>query len=227
MRIAAIGEFVLWILLAILVALFQSELVLFGLQATYGSIQDTPVAVLEKLAIVSPAFPSVIGLAALVRLATLGMRLQDVIGFQWQELSGDLKTGLMVGALCVGITFASLSILSRFVSVPPLGEMPAYYHLYFATVGAVLPGFFEEVYFRRLLMYFGRTIPISLSVVISAAAFAMWHIGSPAYLFHTFVLGLIWGALFYRKGRLFPVIIAHCCANSLFGFALFFGLSII
>ena len=71
MRIAAIGEFVLWILLAILVALFQSELVLFGLQATYGSIQDTPVAVLEKLAIVSPAFPSVIGLAALVRLATL------------------------------------------------------------------------------------------------------------------------------------------------------------
>ena len=63
--------------------------------------------------------------------------------------------------------------------------------------------------------------------MISAGVFAVWHIGSPAYLVHTFLLGLIWGVLFVRTGRLLPAIIAHCTANSLFGLSLYFGLPLL
>ncbi len=61
---------------------------------------------------------------------------------------------------------------------------------------------------------------------VSALAFALWHVGTPIYLIHTFVLGMIWGALFLSTGRLAPSIFAHVFANMGFGLLLLSGLEI-
>jgi membrane protease YdiL (CAAX protease family) len=140
-----------------------------------------------------------------------------------RRLPGDLALGALVGAISLAVTVTSLRLMSSHVALPPIEQFPVAMHIFFATVGALVPGVFEELYFRGLLFRVGAGAPKTLLVFVSAAAFAVWHIGTPAYLPHTFLLGLLWGTLFAATGRLAPSIIAHIVANASFGVLLISG----
>jgi hypothetical protein len=74
-----------------------------------------------------------------------------------------------------------------------------------------------HLYFRGMMARVGQALPAALVLVLTAAAFSAWHIGTPAYLPHTFALGLAWGALAFATKRLAPSIVAHTAANAGFG----------
>lgn len=225
-RAAALVELMAWMVLAYAVAAHQTQIIGFLLTAIWGAPSNVPPAVLQHLAYVSPLFPLFLGGLALVRLAIAGRTRESVIFFSAAKLPVDLVLGVAIGAASVAITIVSLRLLSAHVPLPPLDHFPPAMHLYFATIGAVVPGIFEEIYFRGLVFRVGEGLPGALLVLIGAVGFAVWHIGTPAYLVHTFILGLIWAALVAATGRLAPSIFAHSFANAGFGFLLLSGFTI-
>jgi membrane protease YdiL (CAAX protease family) len=105
----------------------------------------------------------------------------------------------------------------------PAADFPPHLHLYFMTVGAVIPGFCEELFFRGMLFRIGANTPGWLLVLLSAAGFALWHLNTPLYLVHTFVLGVMFGVLVLMTKRVAPAAIAHTVANAAFGALLLTG----
>jgi membrane protease YdiL (CAAX protease family) len=99
-------------------------------------------------------------------------------------------------------------------------------HVYFMTIGALVPGVCEELFFRGMLMRVGSHLPKTVLIMLTAAAFSAWHIGTPAYLPHTFLLGLIFGVLATVTRRLAPSIIAHTIANAGMGLLFLLGINI-
>jgi membrane protease YdiL (CAAX protease family) len=104
--------------------------------------------------------------------------------------------------------------------------LPPPVHLYFMTIGALVPGVCEELFFRGMMMKVGSRLPRVAIIVLTAIAFSVWHIGTPAYLPHTFLLGLIFGILANASGRLAPSMIAHTIANAGMGLLLLSGFNI-
>lgn len=218
-----VGELLFWAGASTALALNQVKIIVFALTTLYGDPSQAPPGVLQNLTLVSPVFPLLLGLAAWVRLTMLSPKGSQLFGFHGASLSSDLLLGLGSGILALGVAVVSLKLLALRFELPPLSRFPWHYHLYFATVGALIPGVFEEVYFRGLLFRIAPRLPRALMLALSAAVFALWHIGTPVYLLHTFVLGLIFGALTISTGRLAPGIIAHVTANAGFGLLLLAG----
>lgn len=207
-------EVLLWIAVGVALMANAEPIVIAALSAVYGAPQNAPPALLTNLYLVSPLFPLILGLIAAARLKLGGDRLRTLIGFQTATLSKDIALGLAVGAIGLAVALASLKLLAPYLDVPPLQAMPIHAHLFFMTVGAVVPGFCEELYYRGMLFNIAEAPPSWLIVVLSAAGFALWHIGTPIYLAHTFVFGLMLGALTVATRRLAPAIIAHTGANA-------------
>ena len=189
----------------------------------YGAPSDAPTSVLQNLSLVSPVFPLFIGILALVRLAFAGTSFGTLAGFSRSTIGSDFAWGLSLGAVAIFVTVWSMRAVATYAPLPPFNQFPIYFHLYFATVGAIIPGVFEEIYFRGLLIRIGEGMPKIVLLLLSATAFSIWHIGTPAYLPHTFILGLMWGIMALLTGRLAPSIIAHVTANSGFGMVLLSG----
>jgi membrane protease YdiL (CAAX protease family) len=63
----------------------------------------------------------------------------------------------------------------------------------------------------------------ALLILITSLSFASWHILSPTYLPHTFLIGVILGITYYRTRRLLPVMLAHSLANMSAGVLIFKG----
>jgi membrane protease YdiL (CAAX protease family) len=207
-------EVLIWIGAAATLMANAEPIVIAALSALYGAPQNAPPALLANLYLVSPIFPLILGVVAAVRLKLGGDRLRTLIGFQAATLPKDIALGLMVAAIGLAVTLASLKLLAPYLAVPPLQAMPIHAHLFFMTVGAVIPGFCEEFYYRGMLFNIAETPPSWLMVLLSAIGFALWHIGTPIYLAHTFVFGLMLGALTVTTRRLAPAIIAHTGANA-------------
>jgi membrane protease YdiL (CAAX protease family) len=130
-------------------------------------------------------------------------------------LAGDVWRGAVTGLLCVIVFFGSLRVLrSLGVAAPDFSSLTLTHHLFFSTVGALIPGISEELYFRGFLMARFRDLRPTLLIVLTSASFALWHIQSPSYLLHTFIIGLILGLTVYRTQRLLPAMIAHTLANA-------------
>ncbi len=220
-------ELLLWGGIAVLIATHTSELIVFALTVAYGDPAKTPPAVMGLLGYVSPVFPLLLGMLALLRLKFGGVHVGALIGFSGRTVMTDIAIGLVVGAISIAIAVASLRIMSAYASAPPFHQMPSSMHIYYATVGALTPGVFEELYFRGMMFRVGAAIPKLLVLLVTAVVFSLWHISSPIYLVHTFILGLLWGALVWRTGRLAPAILSHCVANAGFGFLLLSGYKII
>jgi membrane protease YdiL (CAAX protease family) len=217
-------EVVIWIALAVGLMANAEPLVVAVLSALYGAPQNAPAAVLANLYLVSPIFPLILGCIAAVRLKLAGVHLSPLIGLSAANFAKDLPTGLVVAAIGVALTIASLKLFAPYLSVPPLQAMPVHAHLFFMTVGAVISGLCEELYYRGMLFKIAEDAsPRWLMVLVSAIGFALWHIGTPIYLAHTFVFGLMLGALTMATGRLAPAIISHTAANAGMGALLVWG----
>lgn len=219
-------EIVGWVFLAYGIAANQSTILVWALTTVFGSPVDAPEWMLQNIVLISPAFPLFLGLAALLRLRLGGIAIGPLVGFSRKTIGSDLRVGMLVGALSILITIVSLRVASSALPVPRLGDFPTHFHIYFATVGALIPGICEEIYFRGLIFRIGDPLPKFVLLPVSALAFALWHVGTPIYLIHTFVLGMIWGAVFLSTGRLAPSIFAHVFANMGFGLLLLSGLEI-
>lgn len=225
-KVLTLTEVLLWAAVAYVLAANASPIIGYALSLLYGDPSAAPAAVLQNLIYVSPAFPLILGILAVARLKFGGQDIRALIGFQRETLAGDAFIGAVVGIVCIGIAVVSLRLVSHYVDVPPMHQLPVPVHLYFMTVGAVVPGVCEELYFRGLMMRAGSRFPAPMIVVLTALAFSVWHLATPAYLLHTFLLGLIFGALVSISGRLAAPIIAHTVANAGMGALLLSGFSI-
>jgi membrane protease YdiL (CAAX protease family) len=226
MKIRQLAELIAWAAAAYLLASYSSPMIVAALGLLYGSPADAPPSVLQNLVYISPVFPLLLGIAAVVRLKLAGDNVWARIGFSGKTLPKDSLTGLVAGIASIGIAVVCLRVASLYMNVPPMHLMPPQVHLFFITIGALVPGICEELYFRGMLMRVGDRLPKAALILLTSAAFSVWHIGAPAYLAHTFLLGLIFGTLASVTGRLAPSIIAHTIANAGMGLLLLSGYSL-
>jgi membrane protease YdiL (CAAX protease family) len=139
-------------------------------------------------------------------------------------LAGDVWRGVVTGMLCVIAFVGSLRVLrSVGVAAPDFSSLSLAHHVFFSTIGALIPGIAEELYFRGFLMARFRDLRPTLLIALTSASFALWHILSPSYLLHTFIIGLILGFTVYRTQRLLPAMIAHTLANASAGILILRG----
>jgi membrane protease YdiL (CAAX protease family) len=219
-----VAEIVFWLVFAVLL-MASAPLAISGvLTAVFGSPERAPQEILSNLVLVSPAFPLVLGLVAVVRLKFAGEHIGKMLGLTRAQVPRDFLIGLVAGVASVGIAVTSLRVLNSYVDVPPLPSMPLTTLVYFATFGAIVPGFCEELYYRGMLFKIAGTTPTWLVALLTSAGFALWHLATPLYLVHTFILGLLFAALTLVFRRLAPAIFAHTFANVLFGVLLASGL---
>ena len=133
-------------------------------------------------------------------------------------LGRDVAVGVVLWVACVVTFVGSLKLLGMLgVPAANLSSLSWMHHLFFATVGAIVPGVAEEIYFRGFLMQRLRNVRAALAILITSLSFASWHILSPPYLLHTFLIGAILGSVYYHTQRLLPVMIGHTLANATAG----------
>lgn len=225
-KIRDFAELLAWSAVACLLALNSGAIVLFTLGLVYGTPAAAPASVLQNLIYASPAFPLILGVVAVARLKLGGYDVWSTVGFSRKTLPTDALMGGVAGIASIGLAVASLRIVAHFANVPPMHLLPTPVHLYFMTIGALIPGVCEELFFRGMMMRVARHLPAVAIVVLTAAAFSLWHVETPAYLPHTALLGLIFGVLANASGRLAPSIIAHTIANAGMGLLLLCGFNI-
>lgn len=226
MNMRALAEVLFWSAAAWLLATNSEPIIIFTLGAVYGNIASTPPVVLQNLIFVSPVFPLILGIVAVIRLKLAHENVWASTGLFGRELPGDALLGVFAGIACIGVAVASLQTLARYMDVPAMHMLPPHVHIYFMTIGAIVPGICEELFFRGMLIRVGSRLPTVLIVILSSVAFSVWHIGTPAYLLHTFLMGLILGILATASGRLAPAIFAHTVANAGMGALLLYGYNI-
>jgi uncharacterized protein len=130
----------------------------------------------------------------------------------------DVSLGVGGAVLCLAVFIGSLELQqSLSFPTPDFSSLSWAHHVFFSTAGALVPGIAEEVYFRGFLMQkFADLRPVPL-ILVTSLSFASWHILSPSYLLHTFLVGAILGTLYHYTGRLLPVVLAHALANAMVG----------
>lgn len=225
-KIRDLAEVLAWSTFAYLLATSSSPIIVFTLGAVYGDPAAAPASVLQNLTYVSPVFPLILGVLAIARLKLGGDSVWSRIGLFGKTLPRDVLIGAAAGIVSIGVALVSLRVAAHYVDVPPMHLLPPPVHIYFMTIGALVPGVCEELFFRGMMMRVGTRLPKTALIILTAAAFSVWHVGMPAYLPHTFLLGLIFGVLASVTGRLAPSIIAHTIANAGMGLLLLSGFNV-
>ena len=139
---------------------------------------------------------------------------------RWQ----DVGIGIGLAFLCVMLFLGSLRLLQLLgLATPDFSSFSPAHHIYFATLGALMPGIGEEIYFRGFLRKKFEDFRPAGWILITSLSFAFWHILSPSYLLHTFLIGIVLGIAVHRTQRLLPVIVAHTLTNAAGGLLLLSG----
>ena len=161
--------------------------------------------------------PYTLGLG-LFLLATIGMP-------KCAPAADDVSAGFVAKAFAVqnGIAFP-LMIVSNIICMlvfrirssgmgeeQLFGDMWWFYALLLLAFNPV----FEELLYRKLVIDRMCGLGDNAKVICSAVLFALPHVlsvGVPAMLF-AFGMGLVWGYVYTRKGKLWPVIQLHALGN--------------
>ena len=122
---------------------------------------------------------------------------------------GFLYPGNLIGqAMNEGLSFflhstggSALEVLAEGSDLLPYG-----------LVAVVLGPIMEEITFRRLLLDRMRTIDKPAAVFFSALAFGLFH-GNVVQFFYAFGVGLLFGVIYLRTGRLQYSIVLHMLVN--------------
>lgn len=138
---------------------------------------------------------------------------------------GEMKIKHLIGALC--ICFAGMQIGSYFSNiiitftesitgktlVNPVESSLSTGNLMISAlcVGIIFP-ILEELLFRKLLC--GKLLPLGekQAIIISAAIFGLIH-GNLFQFAYAFLLGLIFGYVYVKTGKIIYTIIFHCIIN--------------
>ena len=175
-------EVLVWAVVAYLLATNSEALIVLVLGLLYGGVTAAPASVLQNLIYVSPVFPLILGLLAVVRLKLAGENVWTATGLFAKTLPGDAVLGAFAGIACIGVAATSLQIAARYLDLPPMRTMPPQVHLYFMTIGAVVPGICEELYFRGMMMRVANGLAAPVVLVLTSAAFSIWHVGDAGLL---------------------------------------------
>ena len=204
----------IWVVIPVVIMLlFQMTLPLV-LQFIYGDLNNVNPEIFFYLPFISPVLPLILFFIAYWRLKKSESTESKLVVTKREKLATDIYIGVGVGIVCVVVFVSSLAVLrSLSYPVPDFSSMSYAHHLFFSTIGAIVPGIAEEVYFRGFLTRTFSDFNPTLLILIASLSFASWHILSPAYLPHTFLIGVILGITYYRTRRLLPVMTAHTLAN--------------
>ena len=144
---------------------------------------------------------------ALRRLRASRISVRDIIGFGRKRLLGDLGLGVAIAAAGTAVVLLSLRAVEPIFGAGP-APFPVWAMVWWTVVTSVTAGVGEEIYFRGFL--FKRLDRLSRPVLlfVTSFAFAVWHL-SPLMLLHTFLMGLVFGWIYLRTKRLFPVLLGH------------------
>ena len=83
-----------------------------------------------------------------------------------------------------------------------------------ALFAVILSPVMEELIFRKLIMDRLRTIDRSAAILFSALVFGLFH-GNLGQFFYAFGVGLLFGAIYARTGRLRYTILLHILVNAI------------
>ena len=74
---------------------------------------------------------------------------------------------------------------------------------------------FEELLFRKFILGKLSCLGMKGAIICSAVLFALPHIYSQGLgqMFYTFALGLVWGYITIKTGKLWPAIVLHSLSN--------------
>lgn len=204
----------IWVVIPVVIMLLFQMTLPIALQLIYGDLNNVNPEIFFYLPFISPLFPLILFLIAYPRLKESEAAEPKLVVTKRDKLANDIYIGVGVGIVCVLVFVSSLAVLrSLSYPVPDFSAMSYIHHLFFSTIGAVVPSIAEEVYFRGFLMRKFNDFKPALLILITSLSFASWHILSPSYLPHTFLVGVILGITYYRTKRLLPVMIAHTVAN--------------
>jgi len=159
------------------------------------------------------------------QLQKMGKSLKALLGFSVDMIHKDFLKAI---ALTTASTFIILSItrgLEHVLFVNASKEDITFYpwaQLWWTTAGSLTAGFGEEIYFRGFLMERFRWMRPVWLLTVSSLSFSLWHV-NPLLFPHTFVLGLLFGWIYMREGRLWPVILGHIFTNVIGGLLMLLG----
>lgn len=161
----------------------------------------------------------------LVLLAVGAWRLRVGGSSVAEKMGWEGRRPLDVAIGVAGALVASMSILAIQAAQGTGGGAPPWPRpvlVYWTFVTSVTAGLGEEVYFRAFLFHRFRRLSAGPLLLLTSAAFAIWHV-SPSMLLHTFVVGLLFGALYLWTKRLLPVVIAHALTDLVGGAGMLLG----
>ncbi len=128
--------------------------------------------------------------------------------------------------MCLGILYPGNALgmgtdllLGKLLRVPasgnPLETLTVESDLWSYVLGAILLApVLEELTFRKLLLDRMRTVDKPAALVFSALAFGLFH-GNLIQFFYTFGVGLLFGVIYMRTGRIAYTIGLHILVNAL------------
>lgn len=97
-------------------------------------------------------------------------------------------------------------------SVPPQGEMPSFWVMFFFV--AVIAPIFEELIFRKLLLYPLRRHGDWFAIIMTALMFGFYH-GNFDQMPYAFVVGMLFALLAVNTNSVIPSMILHVLNNTL------------
>ena len=123
---------------------------------------------------------------------------------------GILYPGNLLG---LGVDWLARSFFGSSGGGNPLEELlgSSGYWAY-ALLAGVLAPVMEELCFRKLLLDRLRTIDKPSALFFSALTFGLFH-SNPVQLFYAFGVGLIFGCIYLRTGRIIYTMILHVLVN--------------
>lgn len=202
----------LWLLLPLVLALGFERLIVGLLGALHRHLGGLDARLLFYLPFLS-AIPPLVLLLLAWRLRPRDPAVRLPLASR-ETIAVDVFLGAITAAACVAAFVGSLALLKALgIAGPDFRRFETAHHLYFSTVGAMLPAVAEELYFRGFLAERFRDLRLLQRITLASASFALWHVQSPSYLLHTFLIGLILGWIVQRTGRLLPAMLAHALAN--------------
>jgi len=202
----------IWAFIPVVIMLLFQEMIFATLQLIYGSLSNVNPEIFFYLPFLSLLPPLILFL--IWYWPRRGVNTLKLVLTKRGKIAIDIFIGMGVGIIILFVFIASFALQrSLTLPLPDFSSLSLVHHLFFSTIGAIVPGIAEEIYFRGFLMQKFSILKPALIILITSLSFAFWHILSPSYLPHTFLIGIILGITYYRTKRLLPVIVAHSLAN--------------
>lgn len=169
-----------------------------------------------RMILSSMAVPYTLGLGAFMLIAG-GMKTSRPAASLEVRPAGLMKlfviqTGLSFPCLvAVNIIYKVLGLeMGGISSDELLGNL-----VFYIVLLLIFNPVFEELLFRKMVLERLGCLGGKGAVICSAVLFALPHVISqgPAQMLYTFALGLVWGYVTLKSGKLWPAIILHSLSN--------------